>query len=116
GWNGFPRGIADTPERYEDRDIKYRLVAHAESNAIINAARNGVNVKGSTIYISHPPCNECSKLIVQAGIKKVVHRRLTPDMESRWGTLLKYSDLLLSEGHVIREIYEIQEENQNTQT
>ena len=116
GWNGFPRGVADTPERYADRDIKYMLVAHAESNAIINAARNGVNLKGSTIYISHPPCNECSKLIVQSGIKKVIHRPLTPDMASRWGKLLKYSDLLLSEGNVIRSIYEIEKEEGHTQS
>ena len=116
GWNGFPRGVADTPERYADRDIKYMLVAHAESNAIINAARNGVNLKGSTIYISHPPCNECSKLIVQSGIKKVIHRPLTPDMESRWGKLLKYSDLILSEGNVIRSIYEIEKEEDHTQS
>lgn len=116
GWNGFPRGVKDHPERYSNRDVKYNLVTHAEANSILNAARNGVNLKGSTIYISHPPCNECAKLIVQSGIKKVIHRPLSLSLKSRWENILKYSDLILSEGGVITESYEIEEENTHTQT
>jgi dCMP deaminase len=116
GWNGFPRGVKDLPERYADRDTKYMMVTHAEANSILNAARNGVNLRGSTIYISHPPCNECSKLIVQSGIKKVIHRPLPDEIKERWGKLLKYSDLILSEGGVITEIYEIEKEETHTQS
>lgn len=99
GWNGFPRGVLDLPERYDDREIKYQLVSHAESNCITNAARNAINIKGSTIYISHPPCNECSKLIVQAGIQKVIYRE-SPSLRSRWSKSFEYSNLILSEGGI----------------
>ncbi len=52
GFNGFPRGIADTPERLNDRDIKMRLIVHAERNAICNAARIGVSIQGCTLYLA----------------------------------------------------------------
>lgn len=51
GWNGFPRGIADTHERYNDRDMKLKLVVHGEMNAVLNACRMGVSVKFSTVYV-----------------------------------------------------------------
>ena len=49
GFNGFPRGIKDTSPRLKDREKKYKLVVHAEMNAIYNAGLNGVSLKGSTI-------------------------------------------------------------------
>lgn len=69
GYNGFPRGVQDRPERYEDRTIKYKLVVHAEANAILNAL---VPVAGCAIVCTHQPCAECAKLIIQAGIEWVV--------------------------------------------
>src|SRR6056297_1129882 len=52
GYNGFPRGIADLDWRYEDKEVKYSLVVHAEANAIYNATSNGVSLEGSTIYVT----------------------------------------------------------------
>ena len=74
GYNGFPRGVEDLPERYEDRELKYKLVVHAEVNAILKA---GQLAKGSTLYVypsfSLPPiCDSCAKLAIQSGIKEVV--------------------------------------------
>ena len=73
GYNGFPRGIADTPERYNDRDTKYKFVVHAEMNVIYNASYNGVSLDGADLYIyGLPTCSECAKGIVQVGIKRVI--------------------------------------------
>lgn len=69
GYNGFPRGVEDHPERYSDRDTKYLFVCHAERNAIDNAPGN---IEGSTLYATLFPCSECCKSIIQRGVKKVV--------------------------------------------
>src|SRR5262249_37273063 len=78
GFNGLPRGLTDTRERLENRDIKLQLVVHAELNAILNGARFGTRLKGSTLYLTAtddtgliwggPPCTRCSVEIMQAGI------------------------------------------------
>lgn len=71
GYNGIPRGCKDNiPERYE-RPLKYRYFAHAEENAIANAARVGIPLKGCVIYCQWPPCDHCIRMIIGAGIKEV---------------------------------------------
>jgi len=73
GYNGFPRGVSDSKERYENRDIKYRFVVHAEMNCIYNATFNGIGLDGATMYVwGLPLCNECAKGIIQVGITRVV--------------------------------------------
>lgn len=73
GYNGFPRGVNDDIERYENKDFKYRYVVHAELNVIYNASLNGVSLRGSTLYVyGLPVCNECAKGIIQSGILRVV--------------------------------------------
>ena len=73
GYNGFPRGIADNKERYNEKEIKYRYVVHAEMNCVQNAAMNGVSLKGATMYVyGLPMCNECAKCVVQVGMIRVV--------------------------------------------
>lgn len=75
GFNGFPRGISDSPDRYGDRTRKYELVVHAEMNVIYNASYNGVSLDGSTLYVHGlPVCSDCAKGIIQVGIKRVVMR------------------------------------------
>lgn len=69
GYNGFPRGIFDAESRYNDRGVKHLFVIHAERNALDNAF---TDVRGCTMYITHFPCNECMKSVVQRGIKRVV--------------------------------------------
>jgi dCMP deaminase len=74
GYNGFPRGVVDSEERYNDRPTKYKFVVHAEANAIYNALHNGSDVNNSTIYVTGlPVCHECAKGIIQSGISKVVY-------------------------------------------
>lgn len=69
GYNGFPRGVNDDIERYNDREIKLLYVAHAERNALDNAP---LMVDGCTMYVTHTPCNECAKSIIQKGIARIV--------------------------------------------
>ena len=74
GYNGFPNGINDDELSWSREgnylDTKYPYVCHAELNAIMNCT---LIPKGSIIYVTLFPCNECAKLIIQAGIKKVVY-------------------------------------------
>lgn len=73
GYNGFPRGIEDTTERLNDREQKYPRIVHGEMNALMNALYSGVSVKDATIYVwGLPVCSECTKSVIQAGIKRVV--------------------------------------------
>jgi dCMP deaminase len=76
GYNGFPRGVFDSDERYEDRDTKLLFVAHAERNALDNAP---LQVDGCTMYVPLLPCNECAKSIIQKGITRVVTYNPTRD-------------------------------------
>lgn len=71
GFNGFPRGVNETPER-QARPAKYLFTTHAEANAIAAAARNGHSLLNSTILVTHPPCAQCAALIAQAGIIRVL--------------------------------------------
>ena len=84
GYNGFPRGIEDNIDRYENREEKYKLVVHAEMNVIYNASYNGVSLNDSTLYVyGLPVCSDCAKGIIQVGIKRVVMNN--PDgIPDRW--------------------------------
>ena len=70
GYNGTPSGFENICE--EDADHTKPYVLHAEANAITKVARSNNSSEGATLYITTSPCMECSKLIIQAGIKRVV--------------------------------------------
>lgn len=77
GYNGMPIGISDeeipwagSKENLPFLETKYPYVCHAELNAILNSNHN---LKGSTVYVTLFPCNECTKAIIQSGIKKIVY-------------------------------------------
>ena len=73
GYNDFPRGVREDLPCRRERPAKYRYTEHAERNAIYNAARCGVSVKGCTMYINAGyPCTDCSRGIIQVGIKEIV--------------------------------------------
>lgn len=85
GYNGFPRGVFDFEERYDDRPTKYLFVAHAERNALDNAP---MMVDNCTLYVTLLPCNECAKSIIQKGITKVVTYRPTREDVFNWNITL----------------------------
>jgi len=87
GYNGFAQGVKDSPERYENRDIKYKIVVHAERNAIIFAKQN---LEDCTIYTwPFQPCSVCAGMIIQSGIKRIVAPKI--EKTERW-----YDDMALA--------------------
>jgi len=76
GYNGFPRGVEDHIERYQNKVLKHKLVCHAERNALDNAM---FDVTGATLFSTLFTCNECAKSIIQRGIRRVVAP--TPDLK-----------------------------------
>ncbi len=73
GYNGTPSGFENVCE--DETGVTKPYVLHAEANAITKIARSGNNSDGATLYVTDSPCIECSKLIIQAGIKRVVYAR-----------------------------------------
>ncbi len=73
GYNGTPSGFPNVCEDAEGLTRAY--VLHAEANAITKIARSGNNSDGATLYVTDAPCIECAKLIIQAGIKRVIYAR-----------------------------------------
>ena len=71
GYNGTPSGFENICE--DEHNVTLPYVLHAEANAITKLARSSNNSEGSTLYVTATPCIECSKLIIQAGIKRVVY-------------------------------------------
>lgn len=72
GFNGTPSGFENV---CEENNVTLPYVLHAEANAITKLARSSNNSDGATLYVTDAPCIECSKLIIQAGIKRVVYAR-----------------------------------------
>ena len=88
GYNGFPRGVHDYDWRLAEREIKLKYTVHAEMNCIYNASLIGATLKNSKMYVyGLPTCSECSKGIVQAGIKDVVlcfHHPVTSKLQESY--------------------------------
>ena len=73
GYNGTPSGFENVCE--DEHGVTLPYVLHAEANAITKIARSNNNADGATLYVTDSPCIECSKLIIQAGIKRVIYNR-----------------------------------------
>ncbi len=111
GYNGAPAGVKTCMERGECLRRKLGIpsgtrqemcyATHAEQNAIIQAARLGVSIEGATLYCTHQPCAVCAKMIVNAGIVRVVYGEGYPD---------EFAVELLSEGGVKLEKYDWDED------
>jgi dCMP deaminase len=100
GYNGFPRGILDSKERYDDRPLKYKLVVHAEMNVIYNATFNGVSLDGAELYVyGLPVCSECAKGIIQVGIKKI-YIAVDEDIPTQWIESFELTKTMFNEAGV----------------
>lgn len=92
GYNGAPAGLRTCKERGECMRSKLNIASgtraevcyaiHAEQNAILQAAKLGISIDGATLYCTHQPCSVCAKMIVNAGIKRVVYEQGYPDQFS----------------------------------
>lgn len=114
GFNGFPMGIEDTKARLNDREVKLKLIVHAEQNVIALAGRRGVALEGSTLYLAAtddtglvwggPPCTRCTVHLIQAGIREVVSRPLKPTPSKWHDDLAMAQELLRKAGILYREV------------
>tara|TARA_B100001989_G_scaffold51392_1_gene33382 strand:+ start:3005 stop:3466 length:462 start_codon:yes stop_codon:yes gene_type:complete len=100
GFNGFPRGIEDSMERLDDRELKYPLICHAEENAIMHAARIGISLKDCTAYVTWPPCTRCARSLIQAGVVEVVYPG-NIEIPDRWIEDFERSSSMMREAGVI---------------
>ena len=89
GYNGAPQGLKTCKERGECMRRKLGIPSgtrgemcyaiHAEQNAIIQAAKLGISIDGATLYVTHQPCSMCARMIINAGIVRVVYENSYPD-------------------------------------
>lgn len=112
GFNGLARGIADTSVRLNEREVKLKLIVHAERNAILNAARMGIATNNSVLYVAGRNvvtgdiygqwcCSACAIELIQAGVKKIVWPAFSSP--SHWETDTRLSHSLLEEAGIITE-------------
>lgn len=78
GYNGTPAGFDNCCE--DEHQQTHWYVLHAEANAILKVARSTNNCKDATLYLTHSPCKDCSKLVLQSGIKRLVYRDAYKDL------------------------------------
>ena len=99
GRNGFPRGVVDLPERYENREIKYKLISHSEQNLVAHAAYSGHSLKGTTVLLTALfPCSSCAKSLIQAGVIRILAPKTVENM--RWEEEAKWANLMFAEAGV----------------
>lgn len=111
GYNGFPIGVNDSVSTRYERPDKYYWTAHAEENAIAFAARNGVSLKGATLYVNRMrPCTRCTRLIIQAGITSVfVLQDVSEATIERWKEDNTIADAMMKEAGVTIKIFNAKE-------
>lgn len=105
GYNGFPVGINDNIKERHLRPLKYSFVSHSEANAIVFAAKAGVKTDGCILYTNGQCCIECTKLVIQSGIKKVVYHKQFDDKwdelyRIQWDGHKKISTILFNEANI----------------
>ena len=97
--NDFPKGIKITDDRLK-RPEKYKWIEHAERNAILIAAKQGLSLDNSTMYLNWYPCIECARSIIQCGISKLVCEKQPDYNDERWGEQFKTVTQMLYEGDI----------------
>lgn len=109
GYNGFARGVVDSPERYADRSTKLRMVIHAETNALLFAQRD---LEGCTLYTwPFQPCAQCAALVIQAGIVRVVAPPPSADILGRWALDIDLAQQMFREAGVLLDLMEVDHAN-----
>lgn len=99
GYNGFPRGIEDLDDRYNDRPTKYKYVVHAEVNAVLNSV---ADVTGADLYLwpAATPCTECAKVMIQVGIKQVIGPKANMELFAGWREGINTAKEMLQEAGI----------------
>lgn len=110
GFNSFPRGINDNMPERQARPAKYLYIEHGERNAIYNAARVGVPLKGCRIYMGFYPCADCARAIIQSGIAEIIFDYKDYDVKEkywneRWKEQIEASKKMLEEAKIKVTLY-----------
>jgi dCMP deaminase len=102
GFNNFPRKVVDLKSRYEDRPTKLKFILHAESNCVLNAARMGRCTENTILYTQGVPCQECMKIVINAGVIKIVCHREWPNLtySPQWVESFEYSEIMRREAGI----------------
>lgn len=105
GYNGFPPGVDDEIEERHGRPQKYMFTEHCDRNAIYQAAKLGVSLENSIMYLNNPPCHDCCRGIIMSGIRKVIWPEDNPmennkDVNKRWQESLEVAFTLMKESGV----------------
>lgn len=98
GYNGLPRGVKDSDERLFNRDTKYKMIRHAEANAISFATAPLV---GATMVVTHPCCAQCAGAAIQAGISYLIWPAPDKAFRVRWAEDMKLVREMCAEAGVL---------------
>lgn len=98
GYNGFPVGVNDAPERYANRELKYKMIVHCERNALL-FAREALH--GCTLYTwPFMSCSVCAAMVIQSGIKRCVAPEIPEHLRERWAEDMALSSQMFEEAGV----------------
>ncbi len=107
GYNGFPRKVNDNIQARHERPLKYMYCEHAERNLIYNNARKGIAMENATLFVSHFPCHDCARGVIQSGIIEVVFDKSSITAESikdafvaRWGESFMHACIMMNEADI----------------
>lgn len=101
GYNGFPRGVNDDVDERHERPTKYKFTSHAEENLVAQAARSGTSLEGTTVLVSALlPCTACARMLIQAGVARVIAVEAMVDGAARWAEEWEFSKVLFEEAKV----------------
>jgi len=101
GYNGFPRGASDEEHLYQNRDLKYMRVQHAEANAVVNYKGD---LTGCEAFVTHMPCCSCMGILINAGITKITTVKPEGGLNERFLESFRVSKNLAIECNIVLEI------------
>jgi len=103
GYNGFPKGVDDSKERYENRELKYKMIVHCERNALLFAGRS---CKDCTLYTwPFMSCSVCAAMVIQSGISRCVAPSMPDHLKERWGEDMELATTMFKEAGVNLTLY-----------
>lgn len=107
-FNGFPRKIKDLPERYNNRELKRRMVAHAEENTVLVSGRLGKCTDNTICYTQGIPCSHCAIVLINGGIREIVVHKQWPNLSHspEWSSSIDLSTSMLEEAGVSIRIFD----------
>ena len=105
GYNGLPAGVEDKPERLDNRELKYLMTSHAETNLLTYAAKDGVSLNRSTCYVTLHPCSHCAAQLINSGLERIV----VPGQEipERWKTRFDIAQTMFQEAGIVFDTVDI---------